>query len=157
MQIQIHKYERIWLICGALILIIFLGILAVSAFLYGQKPPSHEETIRLEQAASTPPFNKPGLRKIGPNEYEAVMTGFSFGYQPNALTVPRGAKVHFILTTTDIVHGFAIPKTNVNVMLIPGYVSKITQTFDKPGEYLILCNEYCGVGHQLMAATLTVK
>ena len=36
------------------------------------------------------------------------------------------------------------------MMLEPGYVSEYVTTVDKAGEYLILCNEYCGIGHSFM-------
>jgi heme/copper-type cytochrome/quinol oxidase subunit 2 len=41
-------------------------------------------------------------------------------------------------------------------MVVPGYVSQFTTEFPTPGEYLITCNEYCGVGHHTMAAKLHV-
>jgi cytochrome c oxidase subunit II len=84
------------------------------------------------------------------------MLAQAFTYSPSKMTVPKGSTVHFTVTSSDVVHGFEIPSTNVNMMITPGYVSKISQTFDKPGKYLILCNEYCGVGHHMMAVTLEV-
>ena len=49
------------------------------------------------------------------------------------------------------------PRTSANTMLIPGYVSQFTVTFDTPGEYLIVCNEYCGQGHHTMSGKLIVE
>ena len=37
-------------------------------------------------------------------------------------------------------------------MVIPGYVSEFTTVFERPGEYLIVCNEYCGLSHHVMHA-----
>ncbi|MNC83776.1 cytochrome c oxidase subunit 2 [compost metagenome] len=54
-------------------------------------------------------------------------------------------------------HGFAIPRTTVNLMAVPGEINHMTYTFDKPGEYLVLCNEYCGISHELMATRIVVK
>ena len=42
-------------------------------------------------------------------------------------------------------------------MAVPGYVTQFTVTFDKPGEYPIVCNEYCGLAHHNMAGKLVVK
>ncbi|MYH50111.1 MAG: hypothetical protein F4151_11435 [Gammaproteobacteria bacterium] len=36
-------------------------------------------------------------------------------------------------------------------------MSQFTTRFDRAGEYLIVCNEYCGVGHHVMSATLIVE
>ncbi len=56
-------------------------------------------------------------------------------------------------------HGFSIvsPKFNANFMIIPGYdyVLKVTPT--EAGEYGIICNEFCGIGHHLMAGKIIVK
>jgi cytochrome c oxidase subunit 2 len=40
--------------------------------------------------------------------------------------------------------------------VIPGQVSEITVEFDEPGEYGIVCNEYCGAGHHTMAGEFNV-
>jgi cytochrome c oxidase subunit II len=65
--------------------------------------------------------------------------------------------VTFRVTSTDVVHGFQIVGSNANTMVIPGYVSQFTTVFDTPGEYLIVCNEYCGTAHHVMSATLIVE
>ena len=54
-------------------------------------------------------------------------------------------------------HGFQIVGTNVNLTVAPGYVSEVTTTFDTPGEYLVVCNEYCGLAHHLMQGTVVVE
>jgi cytochrome c oxidase subunit 2 len=56
-------------------------------------------------------------------------------------------------------HGFSLvsPKFNANFMVIPGYdyVIKIRPT--EAGEYGVICNEFCGIGHHLMAGKIIVK
>ena len=83
------------------------------------------------------------------------MVAYIFGYSPS-MKVPVGSTVNFKVTSKDVVHGFAIPGTNVNMMVVPGHINEISHTFDKPGKYLILCNEYCGTGHEIMATTIEV-
>ena len=90
------------------------------------------------------------------NEYEVIMTLQMFSFTPGDIEIPAGSTVEFIMTSKDLVHGFQIAGTNVNAMVTPGYIQTITETFDEPGEYLILCNEYCGTGHQHMSTTITV-
>ena len=58
--------------------------------------------------------------------------------------------VTFRATSADAIHGFVVDKTNANVMLIPGYIATFTATFDKAGERLMPCHEYCGTGHEAM-------
>lgn len=139
-------------------LIVFLGVIGVGAFAMGMQPPSgHQHKIDPDKVSETAPFDKPGLEKIGDNEYNAVMVAYAFGFNQEKMEVPAGATVHFQITSSDVVHGFEIPGTNVNMMVVPGEVNHLTYTFTKPGEYLILCNEYCGIGHEYMSTTLIVK
>ena len=78
-------------------------------------------------------------------------------FTPNTIEIPAGSKVTFILTSKDVIHGFKIEGAPVNVMVIPGQVSRVTATFDKPGEYLIVCHEYCGAGHHVMFGKVIVN
>ena len=73
------------------------------------------------------------------------------------ITVPAGSRVTFELTSRDVVHGFKIDDTPINVMVVPGQISKVTTTFDEPGEYLIVCHEYCGGGHHAMFGKVIVE
>ncbi len=155
---HIHRLEKIWLAFGLSMLFVFLLTLGISAFARGNHPPSaHRLTVDPTKVNETAPFDNPGVRQIGDNEYEVVMTAYVFGYKPGKIEVPAGATVHFTVTSPDVVHGFEIPGTNVNMMVVPGEVSHMTHTFKKAGEYLVLCNEYCGIGHEMMKTVITVK
>lgn len=164
---HIHRLEKIWIGFGLIMLLVFLLLTGVAAFAFGVSPPSsasghehmehHTGKVDPTKLKTTAPFDKPGLKQIGNNEYEAVIIAYAFGYNPDPLDIPLGAKVHFIVTSSDVVHGFEIPGTNVNFMAEPGEVTEMTHTFDKAGEYLVLCNEYCGTGHEMMKTTINVK
>lgn len=155
---HIHRLEKIWLTFGIAMLVLFLIVLGVSAFAMGMGTPGgHHHSIDPAKVAETPPFDQPGLKQLGDKEYEAVLVAYAFGYTPAELEVPVGSTVHFTITSSDVVHGFEIPGTTVNAMIVPGEISETTRKFDRPGEYLILCNEYCGLGHQMMSAKIVVK
>ncbi|MFB9274083.1 cytochrome c oxidase subunit II [Cohnella cellulosilytica] len=156
MKLKMHRYEEIWLICGSSLLVIFMLLTGYQTFALGMGPPSHSETIDPQQVDRTAPFDKPGVNKIGDAEYEVVMTLEAFSFTPAEIEIPAGSTVHFILTSKDVAHGFEVAGTNVNAMVMPGYIQKITQKFGKAGEYLIVCNEYCGAGHQYMNTIIKV-
>ena len=42
-------------------------------------------------------------------------------------------------------------------MVVPGYIQKITQTFNESDEFILICNEYCGIGHDQMSAKIIVE
>jgi len=155
---HMHRLEKAWLTIGVAMLAVFLLVLGIMTFGQGIAPPNeHVHRVDPATVTETAPFDKPGLKQIGEGEYEAVMVAYAFGYDPVPMEVPAGSTVHFRITSSDVVHGFEIPGTNVNVMVTPGEVSHVSHTFDKPGEYLILCNEYCGIAHEMMKTTLVVK
>lgn len=152
-----HRSEKIWLTLSFGMIMAFMIFAGYQAFALEMGPPSHGERIDPQKVDQTAPFDQPGIKQIGENEYEVVMTLQIFSFTPSDIEVPAGSTVHFMLTSKDVVHGFQVAGTNINAMVMPGYVQKITQKFDKAGEYLVLCNEYCGAGHQLMGTTITVK
>src|SRR5699024_6818762 len=154
---KMHRYEEIWLVLAVIVIIGSMIITGYEKFAEGMGPPSGKETIDPEKVDETAPFDEPGVFKVGENEYDVVMTLQIFSFTPGEIEVPKGAKVNFIMTSKDVIHGIQVVDTNINAMVVPGHVQEISQTFDEPGEYLILCNEYCGSGHQMMSATSTVK
>ncbi|TLS36844.1 cytochrome c oxidase subunit II [Pseudalkalibacillus caeni] len=154
---KMHRSEIIWLTISFGMLLGFMLITGYQTFALGMGPPSNQETIDPQKVDQTAPFDNPGLKKVGEKEYEAVMTMQIFSFNPNEIEIPAGSTVHFTLTSKDVVHGFQVVGTNINAMVPPGYIQKISQKFDKPGEYLVLCNEYCGAGHQAMTMKIIVK
>jgi cytochrome c oxidase subunit 2 len=88
---------------------------------------------------------------------EVQMVGLMFAFAPSELRVPAGRRIRFRMTSADVTHGFMITGTNANTMLVPGYVSQFTTVFNKPGDYLIVCHEFCGNGHHVMSGRLIVE
>ena len=152
-----HRSERAWMAFGITTLIVFLAIMGVAALHDAIEPPSHMQTIDPTRVAETPPFDHPGLHQTGPKTYDDYVIAQIFSFNPGTVTVPVGSRVTFYATSPDVVHGFFIPNTAVNMMLIPGWVSDDAHTFDKRGTYLLLCNEYCGAGHHFMYGTVEVQ
>ena len=103
------------------------------------------------------PFDRPGVVQTGPVSYEVRMIGQVWAFTPNEIRVPVGSTVTFVATSKDVIHGIFIPGANVNVMLLPGQLAHVTARFDKPGEYPIICHEYCGIAHHIMAGKVVVE
>ncbi|GIN60806.1 cytochrome c oxidase subunit II [Robertmurraya siralis] len=155
---HMHKFEKIWLIFGVTALLVFLSVLGVSAFYLGNQPPSCLAVVDPTKVDEHETFKEPGLKKVEGKDwdYELVFVAQAFAYTPGTVEVPLGAKVKVIATSKDVIHGFGVAGTNINMMVEPGYISEIVTTFDKAGEYLVLCNEYCGSGHHLMTSMIKV-
>ncbi len=60
------------------------------------------------------------------------------------------------LTSMDWQHGFSLQPVNINLQVLPGYEMVVTMAPDKAGDYAIVCNEYCGIGHHTMLGKIIV-
>jgi cytochrome c oxidase subunit 2 len=152
---NVDLYERIWMWGVGLILALFFGSTAAAAFGRQVHPPSHIETINPKTALSDPRFSPQGVAVDGQGRVHARVIGLMFTWMPSELTLPADTPVTFHLTSADVTHGFQIVRTNGQAMVVPGYISQFTTQF-AAGEYLIACNEYCGIAHHSMVAKLHV-
>ena len=151
------RMEKMWIAIGIATMAAFFVTLITLAIASGLNPPSTEGmTIDPTRVMQTPPFDKPGLHQIGPHLYEAYYVGQIFQWTPHELSVPAGSTVRFFVTSTDVVHGFTIPNADVNLEIMPGWISEVEHTFKTPGTYLLLCNQYCGAGHANMFSRVEV-
>ncbi len=159
-----EAYEKLFLWFSIALLALLLVALAYTSFAMHVHVPGDAGMIMVKPGQTlagavltTPPFDHPGLRQLGPGRYEAVMFGQAWSFYPREIDVPAGSEVTFRATSVDVTHGFFIPGTRVNMMLIPGLISVTSYRFDKPGTYLLLCHEYCGLLHHTMNAQVVVK
>ena len=153
---KVDLYEKIWMWAAGVLLVAFFATSAVAAFSGAVHPPSHVETINPATAMADTRFRQLGVSVDAQGKVHARIVGLMFAWLPAELTLPAATPVTFHLTATDVVHGFQIVRTNGQSMVVPGYISQFTTRFDEPGEYLIVCNEYCGLGHHTMAGKLRV-
>ncbi|MDR0787158.1 MAG: cytochrome c oxidase subunit II [Gemmatimonadota bacterium] len=153
---KIDIYEKAWIYAGTAIIVVFLGSMLFGAIVEAAQPPSHVETIDPTTARTDPRFANPGV--VINSDGSATVIGLAqmFSFMPMEMRVPANRPVTFRLTSPDLIHGFEIVGTNGNAMVVPGYVTSFTTTF-KPGSYLIVCNEYCGIGHHVMQGSLIAE
>jgi len=72
------------------------------------------------------------------------------------LELEAGQSYRVHLTSMDWQHGFSLQPVNINLQVLPGYEMVLNMTPDKAGDYAIVCNEYCGIGHHTMLGKLIV-
>ena len=154
---EADPYERRWILISVVILVLFGLTVAIAGFALGFQVPGPEAQVDPRTVADTPPWNEPGLRDRGNGEYDVYMISRQFIFEPNEIRIPAGSTINFYVTSVDVQHGFKLQDTNVNMQIVPGEVSKLTKTFDDPGEYPYICHEYCGLGHAAMFGTLIVE
>jgi cytochrome c oxidase subunit 2 len=153
----VYLYELAWILPSIAIPVGMLAALTVTAFGAGIHLPSVDRRIDSRKVAETPPFDAPGMAQVGPGRYEVYLTGQIWTFAPNEIRVPAGSTVTFVATSRDVVHGLMVPGTNVNTMLLPGQVARVTVRFERPGEYPMICHEYCGIAHHMMWGKVIVE
>jgi cytochrome c oxidase subunit 2 len=102
------------------------------------------------------PFQKGELITHSPTHYELHYVARMWKFEPEDVTVPAGSTVDIYLSTPDVTHGLILLGTDLNLMAVPGVVNYARVKFDQPRVYQLLCHEYCGTGHDRMAANLRV-
>jgi cytochrome c oxidase subunit 2 len=86
---------------------------------------------------------------------DAYMLAFRFGWTPD-LVLQEDTKYTIWISSADVLHGFSIVGQNLNLQIAPKHGFGATITPTEPGRYRIICNEYCGLGHQNMTNFMTV-
>jgi cytochrome c oxidase subunit 2 len=155
--VRVDTYERLWMSLAAVLIGVFLVAIVVAAGIHAVRPPSHVETIDPEGVFDDPEFGSPGVTIRTDGSVVASVVAQMFVFDPDPIEVPVGRPVTFRITSPDVIHGFEVVGTNANAMVIPGYVSEFTVTFNEPGEHLVLCHEYCGLLHHEMVGRLIVE
>lgn len=152
----IDPYERNWMRLSIALLVVFFATVTIGGFLMGFQVTGVDKEVDPSTLTQSEPWSNPGLRQIGPNEYEAYVVSQAWTFQPRELKVPVGSKVTIYVSSVDLQHGFKISDTNVNMQIVPGQVSKLVYTFDTIGDFPYICTEFCGKGHATMYGTVKV-
>jgi cytochrome c oxidase subunit 2 len=154
---KVHTYEKAFLAVGLAVLLVCGVALVYATVARGIHLPGQAGRIDPRRVYQTPPFDKPGVREVGPGDYQAVIVSQTWAFVPPVIRVPVNARITFIATTVDVIHGFNVEGTRLNMMLVPGQISRNSYRFRTPGEYLVICHEYCGLGHHAMAGKVVVE
>lgn len=154
----VERFERRWaFVVGGIVAIVF-AVIVFTGLHWAAQPPSNVETIyasRLHLAGEFVESNLgTALQPDGSATVRVIAQQYSF--VPSCIVVPTGVPVIIRVTSPDVVHGFLIAGTNVNSMVLPGFVAEVRTRFDKPGDHLMPCHEYCSVGHEGMWARVKV-
>jgi cytochrome c oxidase subunit II len=72
------------------------------------------------------------------------------------LKLKKGAEYTLHLSSLDLNHGFALYPININFQVVPGYDYGLKVTPTEAGDFRIVCNEFCGIGHHLMLGKVIV-
>jgi cytochrome c oxidase subunit II len=153
-----ERIERRWAGVSVVVIATLVVVAAFAGIYHATMPQFHVEIANPRTLHLTGEFIESNLGSaLEPDGRVTVRAiGQQYSFTPQCILVPTGTQIAVRATSADVVHGFLIDGTNVNVMLVPGYVSTISMRFDAPGERHMPCHEYCGVGHEGMWGKIIV-
>ncbi len=142
------RVERFIVWLGGVVMGLFLVGLLVLATGFGVDVPGCVTEMK--------PFERDTLFQTGDRRWELHVVARMWAYQMPPVELPAGSELDIYLTSGDVLHGFHIDRTNVNLMAVPGTVTYARVRFREPGDYPIICHEYCGIGHQQMVGLIRI-
>lgn len=153
-----ERVERRWAAVSVGIVAIMVFLATFAGVQEATMPQARVETVDPRTLHIAGEFIETNLGStVDPDGTVTVrIVGQQYSFTPQCILVPADTLITFRATSADVVHGFLIQNTNINLMLVPGYVSTISTRFASPIESLMPCHEYCGSGHQAMWAHVRV-
>ena len=137
---------------------VLFALTLFAALALHRNPPSNAERIDPKTLHLSGEFTEPNLGTVvEPNgQITTRIVATQFAFVPNCVVVPEGQNVTLRLSSPDVIHGILVAGTNVNTMVVPGYVSQVHTVFRTTGDLLMPCHEFCGLGHSQMWARVRV-
>ncbi len=144
--LPIHGNTRLEVFWTAIPAILMLGMVGYSFVILhdNEKKPAHEIQIGVT-----------GQQFYWSFQYPPSVTG---GAEINSydLYLPDNESAYFNMRSKDVIHAFYIPAFRLQEDVVPGITTHYLATPDRVGNYPVVCNLLCGVGHSLMRTTVHV-
>jgi cytochrome c oxidase subunit II len=101
-----------------------------------------------------------GLPIVRPQTGEDVyLQAQQFQFRP-ILELERGQTYRLLISSTDVQHGLSLTQggdlPSLNFQVLPGYMYVVRITPQETGDFPLVCNEFCGLGHHLMTGLIRV-
>ena len=97
-----------------------------------------------------------------PDGEDVYVGAFQWGFDGLPVVVRPGQEYKVHLGTYDVQHGFSARNESnlsqqVSLQMLPGYEWVLEMSWDDPGTYQVVCNEFCGNGHRSMHGKILVR
>jgi cytochrome c oxidase subunit 2 len=162
---KVDASEKLWLGIALVWCLILFAMMPLWHLKGGQNPSFETYRTTAEQymkkvdalIATRKVGEEKGMPVVAPDPKEDVyMLGRLWQWSP-VLKLKKGETYRLHLSSLDLVHGFSIFPLNLNFMVLPGYDYVLTVTPTTTGEFYVVCNEFCGIGHHQMVGKILVE
>jgi cytochrome c oxidase subunit 2 len=155
---DIARAEQRWTIIAVIAVSVIMLAVIYAGVVMHINPPSNIERLDPQSLHLSAEFTEANLgTKVEANgQITARVVTTQFAFVPRCILLPADTPVTIRLSSPDVIHGILVSGTNVNTMVVPGYISQVHTVFRRTGDLLMPCHEYCGLGHSEMMATVRV-
>lgn len=148
------KLEILWTAIPVLILIV-IGYPSFRLLYFMEVVPKADMTVKAIAHQWYWSYEYPDHGNVNFDSYIVADKDLKPG-QPRLLTVdnpiyvPVGKNVRVTMTSTDVLHSWAVPAFGVKRDCVPGRLNEAWFRADEPGVYYGQCSELCGPKHGFM-------
>lgn len=160
----VHRSEKVWFTIAFVWCLVLFAMMPLWHWKGGQNPSGIRR--RVEPAAFQARVEE-FIRqyKVGEeNGYPIVepppgsdiyLLGRMWSWTP-ILKLRKGVEYTLHISSLDVNHGFSLYPVNLNFQVVPGYDYGLRIVPSEAGEFRLVCNEFCGIGHHLMLGKVIV-
>lgn len=159
-----HASERIWVAIAFAWCMVLFAMMPLWHLRGGQNPSGIRHRVEPSAyAARTAEFIEQyrvgedrGIPIVAPPPGSHVYLQAVMWQWTPILKLEKGVEYVLHLSSLDVNHGFSLFPVNVNFQVVPGFDYGLRVTPNTAGEFEIICNEFCGIGHHLMVGKVIV-
>ena len=167
-----HRAEKIWVAIAFAWCMVLFAMMPLWHMKGGQNPTGIRAKVKPEAfAARTDRFiadyqvkdakgqllEDEGVAVVAPPPgSEVYLEAKQWQWRP-VLKLKKGVSYTLHMSALDVNHGFSLYPVNLNFQVVPGYDYALKVTPNKSGDFRIICNEFCGIGHHVMVGKVTVE
>nr|QMX77168.1 cytochrome c oxidase subunit II [Colochela zhongi] len=84
------------------------------------------------------------------NNYSNMLNSFRLLDVDNNMIIPMTVQTRMLISSTDVIHSWAVPSLGKKIDAIPGRLNQISLLIKRPGLFFGQCSEICGANHSFM-------
>ena len=115
---------------------------------FAKKTQEMAETYKVREEADIPVVHPPP-------DSDVYLIARLWQWWP-ILELEKDKNYRLHISSLDWQHGFSLQPVNINLQIHPGYEMVLTVRPTETGEFSVVCNEFCGIGHHNMIGKMYV-
>lgn len=161
---KVHGSEKVWVSIAFAWCLVLFAMMPLWHLRGGQNPSGIRHTVdaaafqaRVDEFIRDYQIGTDGNIPLvaPPPGSDIYLQAAMWAWRP-VLQLEQGAEYTLHLSSIDVNHGFSLYPLNINFQVVPGFDYGLRVTPTVTGEFHIVCNEFCGVGHHLMVGKVIV-